>query len=177
MALLWLFSRQMPLALLPFTVYSVFHVMTYTRTNLIPTIQPQQQPAGASPGAKPKTSPLADTIGRFVRQYYDSSMTLVAILEIALWFRILVSAILFTKGSWILLIVYTVFFRARAAQSSFVQNAISQVTARADALVSNQSTPPVVRSAWETLKNVIGQAADATDLQKYTRGQAAKKPQ
>lgn len=30
MALVWLFSRQIPLALLPFTVYSVFHVATYT---------------------------------------------------------------------------------------------------------------------------------------------------
>ena len=30
MALVWLVSRQIPLALLPFTVYSIFHVATYT---------------------------------------------------------------------------------------------------------------------------------------------------
>jgi len=175
MALLWLFSRQMPLALLPFTVYSVFHVMTYTRTNLIPTIQPAQQPAATSPGAKPKSAPMADAIGRFVRQYYDTSMTLVAILEIALWFRILGSAILFTKGSWIILLSYTIFFRARVAQSTFVQGAIQQGTARADALVSNQSTPPVARQVWETVKGVVRQAADATDIQKYIGGQQPSK--
>lgn len=174
MALVWLFSRQMPLALLPFMVYSIFHVATYTRTNLIPTIQPPQQTAaaGASPGGKPsyKSSPLADSIGKFVKEYYDASMTLVAGLEILLWFRVLLSAILFTKGSWILLAIYTVFFRARYSQSIFVQGAISHFTARVDAIMANQSTPPPVRQAWETVKGLMRQATDATDINRYIGG-------
>ncbi|KAL8859247.1 MAG: hypothetical protein Q9178_004185 [Gyalolechia marmorata] len=183
MALVWLFGRQIPLALLPFTVYSVFHVATYTRANLIPTFQPpQQSPAGgASPGGRPatKSSPLADTIGRFVKEYYDASMTLVASLEIFLWFRVLGSAIIFTKGSWILLAIYTVFVRARYSQSSFVQGAIGQGVARVDALVANQSTPPAGRQAWETVKGLGRQATDATDINRYvgSKGQAPKKAQ
>jgi transmembrane protein 33 len=171
MALIWLYSRQMPLALLPFTVYSVFHVATYTRTNLIPTIQPPKQSADAptSPSGKPayKGSPLGDYIGKFVKDYYDSSMMLVAVLEIMLWFRVLLSAITFTKGSWILLVIYTIFFRARYAQSSFVQNAFHQYAARGDALVSNQSTPPAVRQGWDTFKGLVRKLADATDLGRY----------
>ena len=150
MALVWLFSRQIPLALLPFTIYSVFHVATYTRTNLIPTIQPPPSVSatGASPGGRPtpkSTSPLADQIGHFVKGNYDTSMTLVASLELCLWFRVLFSAIMFTKGSWILLVVYTVFVRARYSQSSFVQNAILQGSARIDALLAGQGTPPAAR--------------------------------
>ena len=175
MALVWLFSRQVPLALLPFEVYSIFHVATYTRANLIPTLQPPQASAsqGASPGGRPptKSSPMGDRIGKFVKEYYDASMTLVAGLEILLWFRVLFSAIIFTKGSWILLIIYTIFFRARYSQSSFVQGAISQATARGDALVANQSTPPVARQIWQTLKNLTKQAADATDINRYIGGQ------
>ena len=173
MALVWLFSRQVPLALLPFTVYSIFHIATYTRSNLLPTIQPaQQSTAQASPGGRPasKSSPLGDAIGRFVKEYYDASMTLVAGLEIFLWFRILLSAITFTKGSWILLIIYTVFFRARYSQSSFVQGAIGQGTTRVDALVANQSTPPVARQVWQTVKGVVRQAADATDINRFVGG-------
>ncbi|KAL8657771.1 MAG: hypothetical protein Q9226_001587 [Calogaya cf. arnoldii] len=183
MALVWLFGRQIPLALLPFTVYSVFHVATYTRANLIPTFQPaQQSPAGsASPGGRPatKSSPLADTIGRFVKEYYDASMTLVASLEIFLWFRVLGSAVIFTKGSWILLAIYTVFVRARYSQSSFVQGAIGQGVDRVDALVANQSTPPAGRQAWETIKRLGRQATDATDINRYVgaKGQAPKKAQ
>lgn len=176
MALIWLFSRQVPLALLPFTVYSIFHVATYTRSNLLPTLMPpQQSPAtGASPGGRPaaKSSPIGDAIGKFVKEYYDTSMMLVAGLEIFLWFRILLSAIAFTRGSWILLAIYTVFFRARYSQSSFVQGAIGHFTARGDALVANQSTPPVVRQAWQTLKGLVRQAADATDINRYIGGGA-----
>ena len=182
MALVWLFSRQIPLALLPFMVYSIFHVATYTRTNLIPTINPPQQTGatGASPGGRPatKSSPLADTIGKFVKEYYDASMTLVAGLEILLWFRVLLSAITFTKGSWMLLAIYTVFLRARYSQSSFVQGAVRQGTERADAMMANQSTPPAVRQGWETVKRFVRQAADATDINRYVGGnQAAKKAQ
>ncbi|KAF2450182.1 hypothetical protein P171DRAFT_426637 [Karstenula rhodostoma CBS 690.94] len=173
MGLIWLFSRQIPMAVLPFAVYSVFHVATYVRSNLLPTIQPP--PAGAQPGTK-SSSGLSDAIGKFVKEYYDGSMTLVAILEIALWFRVLGSALLFQKGSWILIAIYTVFFRARYAQSTFVQGAITQLTARVDAQLANQSTPPVARQGWGTFKNIVRQAADATDINKYVGGQQAAGP-
>lgn len=178
MALVWLFSRQIPLALLPFTIYSVFHVATYTRTNLIPTVQPSPSASatGASPSGRPApkaTSPLADQIGHFVKGNYDTSMMLVASLELGLWFRVLFSAIIFTKGSWILLAIYTVFVRARYSQSAFVQNAIVQGSARIDALVSAQGTPPVVRQGWETVKHLARQATDATNLSRYIGGQGA----
>jgi len=179
MALVWLFARQMPLALLPFMVYSIFHVATYTRTNLIPTFQPPQQiSAGSSDPTKPahKSSPMADSIGKFVKEYYDASMTLVASLEIFLWFRVLLSAILFTRGSWILLAIYTVFFRARYSQSTFVHGAIEQFRARVDAMMANQSMPPVVRQAWETVKGVMRQATDATNMNRYTGGSGAQVP-
>ena len=177
MALVWLFAKQIPLALLPFMVYSIFHVATYTRTNILPTISPTQSSAAtASPGGRPttKSSPMADTIGKFVKEYYDSSMMLVASLEIFLWFRVLGSAVLFQKGSWILLVIYTVFVRARYSQSSFVQGAVGQLTQRGDALVANQSTPPAIKQGWGTLKGIGRQAHDATDLNRYVGGQPMK---
>jgi hypothetical protein len=181
MALVWLWSPQYPLAMLPFGVYSVFHVATYTRTNLIPTIQPPQQtstPSGASPRAKPtfKSNPYADTIGKFVKEYYDASMGLVAVLEILLWGRIFLSAITFARGSWILIVIYTAFLRARFAQSSFVQGQFRQLEARIDSLVGAQSTPPAARQAWDTVKNGARSFHDATDVGKYVNpGPAQKK--
>ncbi|KAJ5619492.1 hypothetical protein N7510_003476 [Penicillium lagena] len=182
MALVWLYSRQIILALLPFSVYSVFHVATYSRMYLIPTLQPP--PADAkptSPNSKStaKQSPLAETIGRFIKQYYDASMGVVATLEILLLGRLLISAITFSKGSWVLLIVYLGFFRARYAQSTFVQQAVRQLTARADASLSHQSTPPQVRGGWETLKGIVRQVYEATDISRYMGPPTAanKKPQ
>ncbi|KAK5175837.1 Transmembrane nucleoporin [Saxophila tyrrhenica] len=170
MALVWLISRQYPLALLPFTVYSIFHILTYTRGILLPTIQP---PPPTPAGQKPKASALSDTLGRFVKDYYDASMSIVAGLEIALWFRILVSAIMFAKGSWILLVIYTVFLRARMSQSTFVQGMLKQMGARGDAVANRQDVPPAARNVWEQVKGAAVMAHEKTDVNKYVQGQQA----
>lgn len=180
MALVWLFAPQYPLAMLPFGVYSVFHVATYCRTNLIPTLYPPTPVAGASttsPTAKTqvKNSPLADSIGKFVKEYYDLSMGLVATLEIALWIRIFLSALIFARFSWVLLVVYTAFLRARFAQSSFVQNSFRMLTAQVDGMAGGQGNPPFVRSTWETIKGFARQFHDATEFGKYVNGGAQKK--
>ncbi|PWY90743.1 endoplasmic reticulum protein [Aspergillus heteromorphus CBS 117.55] len=185
MALVWLYSRQISLALLPFSVYSLFHVATYTRAHLIPTIQGPAQgaavpgspasPSAPRPAARP--SPLADSIGRFVKQYYDFSMHVVAQLEVALLVRLVVGILTFSKGSFLLLAFYLAFFRARYAQSSFVQQSVRYAIARIDSWISHQSTPPVVRQIWESFKGFVRQAYEATDLNRMASGAGAKKPQ
>lgn len=175
MALIWLFSPQYPLALLPYCVYSVFHVATYTRANLIPVITPPPPAADASSPRPKVNSPLADKIGAFVKEYYDSSMSVVAALEILLWFRVLLSAILFQRRSWIIITLYTAFLRARYSQSTHVQTAFAQLTARVESLVGAQGTPPVARQVWDTVKASARQFHDTTDLGKYINGAAPAK--
>ncbi|KAI9831788.1 MAG: hypothetical protein M1819_004685 [Sarea resinae] len=167
MALVWLYSRQVPLALLPFMVYSIFHVATYTRSTLIPTVYPPQQGVAGSGSA------LGDTIGKFIKEHYDTSMTIVAYLEIGLWCRLLLGAFTFAKGTWVLFGIYTLFFRARYSQSTFVQGAINGLVARVDATLANQSTPPAARQAWDTVKGFARQATDATDVNKYVSSPGA----
>jgi len=180
MALVWLFSPQYPLAMLPYGIYSVFHVATYTRANLIPTIIPPKPiapAAGASPSAKPQytTHPVADAIGNFVKEYYDMSMSVVSSLEILLWVRLLLAAIFFQRRSWILLGIYTAFVRARFAQSVHVQNSFGQLEARVDNLVGSQGTPPVARQVWDGVKGGARQFHAATDVNKYMNGAAVPK--
>jgi len=166
--------------MLPYCIYSVFHVATYTRANLIPTIIPPTQvapAAEASPNAKPRytTHPLADAIGSFVKEYYDASMSVVSALEILLWVRLLLAAIFFQHRSWILLAIYTVFLRARFSQSIHVQNSLGQIEARVDNLVGAQGTPPAARRVWEGVKGGARQFHAATDINKYVNGAAVPK--
>lgn len=174
---MWLLSPQYPLALLPYSVYSVFHVATYTRTNLIPTLQPPKPAAdGAQATAKAKIeSPLANKIGAFVKEYYDASMAVVSGLEILLWIRLLLAAVFFQRRSWILIALYTAFLRARFSQSTHVQNSFSQLGARVDSLVGAQGTPPAARQVWDGVKSGAQQFHDVTDAGKYVQGAAAKK--
>ncbi|KAI1349617.1 hypothetical protein F5Y01DRAFT_288721 [Xylaria sp. FL0043] len=171
MALVWLLAPQYPLALLPYGIYSVFHVATYLRSNVIPTIQPNR----AAAGAKPQANPLSEAIGTFVKTYYDASMSIVSGLEIALWARIFVSAVFFQSRSWILLGLYTAFLRARFAQSAHVQNSFNALELRVDSMVGAQGTPPVARSVWEGVKGGARQFHAATDLSKYTSGSSVPK--
>ncbi|KAI1334468.1 hypothetical protein F5Y15DRAFT_290357 [Xylariaceae sp. FL0016] len=175
MALVWLMTPQYPLAMLPYGIYSVFHVATYTRNNVIPTVQPNKAAAGASPGAKAQGNPIAEAIGSFVKQYYDMSMSVVSGLEILLWIRLLLAAILFQRRSWILLAIYTAFLRARFSQSAHVQNSFGQLEARMDAVVGAQSTPPVARSVWDGVKGGARQFHGLTDMSKYVNGSAVPK--
>jgi hypothetical protein len=178
MALVWLFSPQYPLALVPYTIYSVFHVATYTRANLIPAVlapKPAPEADGASPNRRPAVnSPLADQIGAFVKEYYDASMAIVSSLEIALWGRIFLSAILFQRRSWILIVLYTAFLRARFTQSTHIQNSFTQLSARVDSLVGAQGTPPAARQVWQMVKDGAKQFHDATDVGRYISGPAKK---
>lgn len=103
-------------------------------------------------------------------------MSIVSGLEIMLWIRVLFSAILFQRRSWILLVLYTAFLRARFAQSSHVQIAVTQLSARIDSLVGAQGTPPAARQVWDGIKKGARQFHDATDAAKYVKsGGAAKK--
>ncbi|KAJ4422976.1 Transmembrane nucleoporin [Gnomoniopsis sp. IMI 355080] len=176
MALVWLFSPSYYFALLPYAIYSIFHFATYTRSTVIPTIIPPTQ-VPAADGAKPQTKNhwIADYIGTFVKEYYDMSMSVVAGLEIALWVRLLISAILFQRRSWILLALYTVFIRARFSQSSHVQNSFSALEARIDSQLGAQGTPPAARQVWDGVKGGARQFHAATDVSRYTAGGAAPK--
>ncbi|KAG7410573.1 Nucleoporin POM33 [Fusarium oxysporum f. sp. rapae] len=129
---------------------------------------------GASPSRQAVNSPLANQIGAFVKEYYDASMAIVSSLEIALWGRILLSAILFQRRSWILIVLYTAFLRARYSQSVHVQNSFTQLGARVDSLVSAQGTPPAARQVWQGVKEAGKQFHDATDVSKYISGPAKK---
>ncbi len=160
--------------MLPYGIYSVFHVATYTRTNLIPTLvptksaAPQGSPATGAANAKPpaSTHPVADAINSFVKEYYDASMSMVSTLEILIWVRLLLSAALFQRRSWILLAIYTAFVRARFAQSVHVQNSFGRLESRIDGFVASQGTPPVARQVWEGVKGGARQFHAATDLGK-----------
>ncbi|KAF6822346.1 endoplasmic reticulum protein [Colletotrichum plurivorum] len=180
MSLVWLLSPQYPLAMLPYAIYSVFHVATYTRANVIPTITPPQPiapAAGASPGGKPQYAhnPIADKIGAFVKEYYDASMSVVSSLEIFLWVRLLLSAITFQRRSWILIAIYTAFLRARFTQSTHVQNSLALFESRIDSAVGNQGTPPAARQAWDAVKAGTRQFYAYTDPNRYLSATAVPK--
>ncbi|KMP05410.1 hypothetical protein DIZ76_015708 [Coccidioides immitis] len=182
-ALVWLYARQITIAVLPFAIYSFFHVATFTRSHLIPTIQPPKEPepgAGSPSRQGAKQSPLSESIGCFIKQYYDTSMALVASLELSVLIRLTGTALTFSSGSWVLLAVYFMFFRSRYTSSKYVQGVVAHSSQRIEASISHQSTPPVVRQGWQVFKDFARRVYEFTDVNRYIGAYSpagAKKPQ
>lgn len=168
MALIWLYSKPIFYALLPFAVYSTFHFLTYLRTNILPTILPPPASPTSPGGSKPQSA-LSESIAKFVKNNYDYSMHLVANLELFLWARIFCGAIIF-RNSWILLAIYTIFLRTRYSQSPFVRDALKGIEVRGNALAADNNIPDGVKSAWNTMKSAVRSFGEFTDLGKYLGG-------
>ncbi|KAA8893305.1 hypothetical protein FN846DRAFT_788131 [Sphaerosporella brunnea] len=164
MAFAWLYAKPVFFALFPFAVYSTFHFLTYLRTNVIPTIMP------TAPGA-PQPA-VAETIARFVKKNYDASMHLVANLELFLWARVFLYCLVF-QNSWILLAIYTIFLRARYAQSVFVRDALKGIEQRVDALMTDARVPDGVKTTWTIGKQVVKRFGEVSDVSKFLGGAAA----
>jgi hypothetical protein len=138
-------------------VYSTFHFLTYLRTNLIPTITP------SAPGA-PQPA-IAETIARFVKKNYDASMYLVANLELFLWARVFLWCLVL-RNSWVLLAAYTIFLRARYAQSVFVRDAMKSLELRGDALATDARVPEGARKAWTIAKSLVKRFGEVIEVGK-----------
>jgi hypothetical protein len=171
MAFIWLYSKPTWFALWPFTVYSTFHFLTYLRTAVIPTFVPPTITAPGGAGS-PRPSvgvvtqhPISEAISKFVKQNYDSSMHLVSNLEIFLFVRLLLGALVFAN-SWVLLLAYSTFLRVRYTQSQFVRQAFTSLDKKGDALVNDARVPEQVRSAWIVGKDILKKITDATEFGK-----------
>ncbi|KAJ6265055.1 hypothetical protein Dda_1210 [Drechslerella dactyloides] len=159
MALIWLFTSPIYLALLPFTIYSTFHFLTYLRTALIPTLMPP--PTTGPPPAKNSANMVSEVISKFVKSHYDTSMSIVANLELALWVRLLLGCLVF-YNSWILLIIYTAFLRIRVAQSPFVRQGLTTAEGYVDGLVADPRAPPALRNVWASAKDGVRRFGEMT---------------
>ncbi|RVD82028.1 uncharacterized protein DFL_009872 [Arthrobotrys flagrans] len=177
MALIWLFTSPIYLALLPFTIYSTFHFLTYLRTALIPTLLPTPETPAPSSGSTspqtPKKQPanvVSEIISKFVKTHYDTSMAVVANLELGLWLRLLSGCLIFAN-SWILLIIYTAFLRIRVSQSPFVRQALHQSETIIDGLVADPRAPPALRNVWASAKDGVRKFGDLTEFNKIPQQQ------
>ncbi|ANZ77869.1 BA75_04780T0 [Komagataella pastoris] len=131
------------IAVVPFTLFSVFHALSYTRSNILPLLN------------IPATATVSSKIADFVKTYNDKSLFLVSNFEFFTLTIILIKALLFRKGYWIAAVIYTVFFKLRFEKSIFLRSVVKSWEARIDGLVSHPSLSVAVKSNWVQVKKLI----------------------
>jgi hypothetical protein len=159
LAFFWWSSKPVLFALLPFMIFSLFHVLTFTRTGLMTQFLPPGPPATA--GGPPTPHPLAKRLQVWTKANFEPAMKIVAYIELLILARVLIGAVTL-QTSIIAPIVFAHFLRQRYYQSSFTRDAIAAADVKIGETVRREGLPPAVGQVWEKARGLIGKWAGST---------------
>ncbi|KAL0091335.1 hypothetical protein J3Q64DRAFT_1709490 [Phycomyces blakesleeanus] len=146
LAVYLLFTRRVSISLLPFALYSVFHVLQYARTNLLPVLAPH----------KPE---LQDQIKTLTTTHYSQAMHLIAQLEVFGVMGRLILGLLTFRVSLFAVIFYGHFLRMRYFMSTYTRSVIQEAAVQVDKQLvpptAHPKVPPQVTKAYLTAKNMV----------------------
>lgn len=132
------------LAIIPLFSFSLFHVLNYFATDLLPAFQ--------------INGSLNEKIINFTRHNHDSSRRISANVELLLLIQLFFKALFFVKYSWISLLGYLLFIKLKTETSIFTKAVLKNWEVRVDGVVSAPNIPPVVKTQWLNIKNALKQA-------------------
>ncbi|KAI3623091.1 Transmembrane nucleoporin [Malassezia furfur] len=150
MAVYWCYVKPISITLIPYITFSLFHLLTFTRT----TILPAMVSPSADSSAPPPHSQLSKSIQTWVKENYDRAMRFVSYAEVVIFVRVLFGALLF-RNSLLAPLLYAHFLRLRFYMSSFTRAAFHHVRSELDGLVQHPSCPPVVRKGYFMLTDLV----------------------
>jgi transmembrane protein 33 len=158
-------------ALLPYTIFSLFHALTFTRTTLMPHFFPPGPPL--TNGGPPQPHPMAKRLQVWVKgsyaclhsfyfttylviraANYDNAMRIVAMIELIIFVRVVLGTITF-QNSLLSPIFFAHFLRQRYYQSPFTREAFAIAVARIDKLAFRPGNPPMISRVWTQTKALV----------------------
>ena len=155
-AMYWCYVKPIAITLVPFVTFSLFHLLTFTRTTILPAgcMVPSglREPGIAAGGSASKM------IQSWVKDNYDRAMRFVAYTELAIFARVLVGALLL-RNSLIAPLLFAHFLRLRFYMSSFTRAAFQHVRGELDSLTQKPSCPPAVRQGYLMLTDLVSRYA------------------
>lgn len=145
LAFLWFLSPMFTLALLPYAMFSTFHVLIYSKSVLLPEVV----------NLNADNSKLVGFITTFVRNYNERCMYWVGSIELALEGLLALRALLFYPRSWIVFLAYSLFVKIRYENSKYMQATFAQWRVRLDGIMSSPSVPLVIKRAYGGAKSAL----------------------
>lgn len=148
------------LVLLPFALFSLFHVLAYVNGYLLPVFSLEDHP-------------ISKTINNFVSTNNVKSIQLASILEIYSFAWLFVRVITFRKRSLTPFLLYAIFIKIRFEKSVFTRNYVKSIEVQIDSLVNQHaSTVPAVKNSWIQVKNILRRVGGIYVVNDYTKEKA-----
>lgn len=131
------------ITLIPFALFSFFHVLVYANTNLLPI-------AGL------EKSGVSTKIQSFISQNNTKSIQLASVVEIYAYGWLLLRLITIRKRSLVPFVVYSIFIKARFESSVFTRNYFKSIEIGAESLINKYAANvPAVKQGWISFKKVL----------------------
>lgn len=151
LALIWLTSSPLWVTLIPFLTFSLFHMLSYFRQEILPAVFPKI--AGGAPTIADKISPV---IQQFVQQYQKEAVRLVAYSEVWMILPFLVVSVFLRYVSILTPFLFCHFLRYRYFFSVQTQEAFTILDTRVTGFImGNPSIPPVIKNGYNTVREMI----------------------
>jgi len=181
LALYWFMSRPMALALVPYATFSLFHVLTFARTNLLPMVFPPS----STQAERNAQSPIAKSLHAWVKANYDPAMRCVAWTELVILVRVIIGAVvamlpyvrrLPIKTSVLTPLIFIHFLRLRYYHSSFTRQVVQASDVMLAKRLSTPNVDPRAKKVYETVRSLVITWAGSTSIQPQTNGPPATHP-
>lgn len=157
LGIMFLFLRPyIFLPLLPFQLFSLFHVLSYSKAYLLPIVN------------KDESSKAYKTIDSFIASNNSKSIQLACIFQIASLFFLAGRVLLFRKRSLSPFLVYLVFIKLRYEKSVITRNLFKTIEVKVDGLVNNLNNPNV-KNVWIKFKSGLRKAGDYILVNDYNK--------
>ncbi|EOQ99641.1 hypothetical protein E3P88_01261 [Wallemia ichthyophaga] len=154
-------SKPIPLTLIPYATFSLFHILSFLKNTVIPLIfpPPPQSNATSTDGSTPPSSSgagpsIQKSIGSFVKSNYARAMKFVSYSEMIVFLRLFFGALIF-NNALSMPMFYALFLRSRYVFSPYTRNAFAHVGARIDGLVAPYPQPARI---WTQAKGFLARA-------------------
>lgn len=149
-----LFRPYVLFPLLPFALFSTFHILAYSKGVLFPIF-------GIGQG-------LDQKVGDFISSNNSRSIQLASILEIYSFVLLTLRVITFRKNSLFIWLVYGVFLKLRFEKSTFTRNYFKTIELTLDDTV-NKTGNPSLKDIWIKVKGVVRNIGSFHLVNDYTK--------
>ncbi|KAJ9053523.1 Transmembrane nucleoporin [Entomophthora muscae] len=163
LAFYWLLLDPIAVTLIPFTLFTVIHYVSYFRNQLLPALYPQvpkELKTRASPPSK--QAQVALMLDDLTRRYAAPAIRMATMSEVTLVPVVLILLALTFRISFVSLFFYGQFLRQRALQSAQTRNAFSEVAATLDVYVLQPKVPGAVQNLYTTIKGYMASSIQLT---------------
>ncbi|AET40590.1 nucleoporin POM33 Ecym_6207 [Eremothecium cymbalariae DBVPG len=141
LAVLWLVTPRFFMTIPPFFIFSAFHALTYVKSVFLPVVFSCDD-----------QNATVQFISSFLRENHNKSLSWSCTSELLCFVVVIVRAVAWRRRSWIVLVLYSLFVKARYERSANMRAVLRKWEVRLDGIVSHPSVPPRLKQVYASSK-------------------------